>query len=171
MGLRAKHWAFALELAVACLVTWWASNGLFYRLVDSETDLIGSMWAVIATIFVFKENYARSLSAGVLRMAATTISAVVCSIYFLYLPFNPFGLVMLIGSGFLACNAFGRPEDAMTTGITVTVIMVVGALEPETAKIEPLLRLVDTLIGSAVAVAGAWVATRVWHDEERAGPG
>lgn len=168
--LRARHWTYALQLAVACLVTWYVSSGLFYRVVDSGTDLIGSMWAVVATVFVLKETLSKSIATGVLRMIATVISAVICSIYFLFLPFNPVGMPVLIALGYLACIAFGRPDVAVTTGITTTVIMVVGRLEPETAKIEPLLRLVDTLIGSAVAIAAAWIAGRLWNREEEAVP-
>ncbi len=40
------------------------------------------MWAVIATIFVFRESYTGSRSAAVSRMAATSVSFVLCLIYF-----------------------------------------------------------------------------------------
>ena len=165
-NLHAKQWIFALQLAVACMITWRVSNELFYSLVATKTDMLGSMWAVISTIFVIRETHTNSLSAGLLRIVATVTSVIICSFYFLFLSFNPVAMVVLIAIGYLVCNAIGRPDDAATTGITITVVMVVGGLEPETAKIEPLLRLADTLIGSAIAIATAWFAKRLWKKED-----
>ena len=158
MRLTNRHWGFAFLLGTACLITWWASNAQFYGFVDADTALLGSMWAVIATIFVLRESHANSLSAGLVRIVATVSSAIICSIYFLLLPFSPVGLVVLIALGYLVANALNRPDDAVTSGITITVVMVVGALNPDKAWLEPLLRLVDTLIGSAVAIGAAWIA-------------
>ena len=158
MGLTVRHWGFAILLGSACLITWWASNVQFYGYINADTALLGSMWAVIATIFVLRESHSKSLSAGLVRIVATVCSAIICSIYFLLLPFSPVGLVALIALGYLVANALDRPDDAVTSGITITVIMVVGALNPDKAWLEPLLRLVDTLIGSAVAIGAAWIA-------------
>jgi uncharacterized membrane protein YccC len=157
---------FALLLGVACVVTWWASNVQFYGHFNADTALLGSMWAVIATIFVLRENHARSLSAGLVRILATVSSAILCSLYFLLLPFSPIGLSVLVALSYLVANAFDRPDDAMTAGITITVVMVVGALNPEKAWLEPLLRLVDTLIGAAVAIAAAFLGKFLWSDSE-----
>ncbi|MGB7949313.1 MAG: FUSC family protein [Candidatus Binatia bacterium] len=165
MRFQARHWIFALQLAAACMITWWVSNGLFYGLVTTKTDMLGSMWAVVSTIFVLRETHTNSLSAGLVRIVATVTSVVICSIYFLFFSFNPFAMVVLIVIGYLVCNAIGRPDDAATTGITITVVMVVGGLESESAKIEPLLRLADTLIGSAIAIATAWFAKRLWKKQ------
>jgi len=47
----------------------------------------------------------------------------------------------------------GRREDIVTTGITTTVVMVVAAMSPHDAWQQPLLRVVDTLVGIAVGIA------------------
>jgi uncharacterized membrane protein YccC len=158
MQLQSKHWTYAAELSVACLITWYISQVLFYGLINAHSALLGSMWAVVSTIFVLKETHADSISAGIVRIAATVSSVALCSIYFFILPFHPVPMVLLIALGYLVANAVGRPEDAVTTGITITVVMVIGGIEPATASTEPLLRLADTLIGSAVAIAAAWTA-------------
>ncbi len=160
MHLTRRNWLFALQLVVACAITWFLSSSVIYGVIDIRNEMLGSMWAVIATIFVLRESHAESLKAGLVRVAATLSSVAVCFLYFLFLPFNPLGMVVLIGAGYLIANALGRPEDAVTTGITIAVVMVVGGLEPATAQTEPLFRLFDTLVGSAVAIAIAWSFAR-----------
>jgi uncharacterized membrane protein YccC len=41
-------------------------------------DLIGGLWAVIVTVFVFRDTYQHSVSAAVTRIAATSVSLVLC---------------------------------------------------------------------------------------------
>ena len=51
-------WTAAL-LAAACLVTYWLTTrvlGAVY-LLSRDDDLIGGLWAVIATIFVLPDSY------------------------------------------------------------------------------------------------------------------
>jgi uncharacterized membrane protein YccC len=171
MRLQRKHWIYAAELSIACLITWYISQVLFYGVINAHSALLGSMWAVVSTIFVLKETHADSISAGIVRIAATVSSVALCSIYFFFLPFHPLPMVVLVAFGYLVANAVGRPEDAVTTGITITVVMVIGGIEPATAETEPLLRLVDTLIGSAVAIAAAWTARKLGQEKELKGVG
>jgi uncharacterized membrane protein YccC len=60
-------------------------------------------------------------------------------------------------------SLLGRPDDTITTGITTTVVMSVAAISPEHTWKQPILRLVDTLVGSAVGVAGVWITPRPIH--------
>jgi uncharacterized membrane protein YccC len=46
----------------------------------------------------------------------------------------------------------GRREDIVTTGITTAVVMVVAAMSPQDAWQQPLLRLIDTVVGIAVGI-------------------
>jgi uncharacterized membrane protein YccC len=55
----------------------------------------------------------------------------------------------------------GRPGDAVTAGITTAVIMVVAAVSPQHAWQQPILRLVDTVVGVAVGVVAAWTGIQV----------
>jgi hypothetical protein len=45
---------------------------------DKPSDLLGGMWAVAATIFVFRDTHSESLSAGVSRLIATSVSFALC---------------------------------------------------------------------------------------------
>src|ERR1700733_8501034 len=150
-------------LAVACLITYWLARNLLSRVysVSRDDDLLGGMWAVIATIFVLRDSYGKSVAAAVSRMAATSVSFVLCLIYLAFLPFPPWALALLVGASALAVMRIGRPGDAVTAGITTTVILVVAAVSPQHAGQQPILRLVDTVVGVAVGAMAAWADMQV----------
>jgi uncharacterized membrane protein YccC len=155
----------AIVLGVACLVAYWAETHLLgqFRPVSQPDVLLGGMWAAIATIFVFRDSYQRSVSAAVSRISATLVSFVLCLIYLSLLPFHLWGLGVLIAASVLAVDLLGRPDDAMTAAITTTVVMVLAAVSPAHAWEEPILRLVDTVVGVVAGVAAAWLGLRVIH--------
>jgi len=152
-------------LAIACLVTFWLTRHVLTIVyaVSRDDDLLGGLWAVIATAFVFRESYAQSVSAAVSRMAATLVSFVLCLGYLLVLPFHAWALAVLIGLSALIVSLAGRPGDAITAAITTAVIMIVAAVSPHDAWRQPILRFADTVIGVAVGVAAAWLMLRVIH--------
>ena len=90
-------------------------------------------------------------------MAATFVSFVLCLIYLAFLPFHVWALAVLVGASALAVMLLGRPGDAVTAGITTTVIMVVAAVSPQHAWQQPILRLADTVVGVVAAWAGIQV--------------
>jgi uncharacterized membrane protein YccC len=153
----------AAVLAVACLVTYLLVTRLLSRVyfVSRADDRLGGMWAVISAIFVNRDSYRQSLAAAASRMAATSVSFVICLVYLLFLPFHVWALAVLIGVSALAVTLAGRPQDAVTTAVTTTVILVVAALSPHDSWQQPILRLADTVIGVAAGLAAAWLGRRV----------
>ena len=154
--------ADSILLALACLVSYWLTTrvlSLVYS-VSPGDDALGGLWAVVATVFLFRESYNKSLAAAVSRMAATLVSFAVCLAYLAFLPFSPWGLAILIGLSVLVTALIGRPEDEITAGITTAVVMVVAKLSPHDAWRQPILRLADTVIGVAVGLAAAWLSLR-----------
>jgi uncharacterized membrane protein YccC len=143
----------ALNMAIACLVSYWIITHILPRSVGSPSDLLGGMWAVAATVFVFRETRDRSFSAGVARLIATCVSFALCLLYLLLFPFTPLGMAVLIGLGTVAIALLGRRDDIVTAGITTAVVMVITAISPEHAWQQPLLRLADTVVGVAIGVA------------------
>jgi uncharacterized membrane protein YccC len=79
-------------------------------------------------------------------------------IYLLIFPFHLWGMAALIGIGTIVVTIMGRPDDTITTGITIAVVMVVAALSPNDAWRQPVLRLADTAVGVAVGVSVAWLS-------------
>jgi hypothetical protein len=151
--------ARAAVLAVSCAISYWLITRILGNTysVSRDDDLLGGMWAVAATIFVYRYSHAESVRAALSRMAATSVSFVLCLVYLLFFPFQVWGMAALIGIGAIVVTMMGRPDDTITTGITIAVIMVVAALSPHGAWRQPILRLVDTTVGVAVGVAGVWL--------------
>jgi uncharacterized membrane protein YccC len=126
--------------------------------ISKASDLLGGMWAVIATLFVYRESHRESLNAALTRVSATLLSFVLCLFYLLIFSFHPLGLAVLIALGTFLLMAVGRYELVVTAGITTAVVMVVAAVSPHDAWQQPILRAVDTAVGIAVGVAASWIA-------------
>jgi uncharacterized membrane protein YccC len=158
-------------LGVACLVTYWLTTHLLSHVyaVSRADDLLGGMWAVIATVFVLRDSYQRSVAAAVSRIAATAVNFALCLIYLIFLPFHVWGLALLIGVSALAITLLGRPDDAITAAITTAVVLVVTAVSPQHAWQQPILRFADTIIGVAVGITAAWIGLRVTGPRTRQG--
>jgi len=155
--------AYALNMAIACLITYWIMTHTLSRFVDESSDFLGGMWAVVATVFVFRETRLGSLSAGIARLIATCVSFALCLLYLSLFPFTPVGMAALIAIGTLVMALLGRREDIVTVGITTAVVMVVAAMSPMDAWQQPLLRLADTMVGIAVGVACKWVGSFLFY--------
>jgi uncharacterized membrane protein YgaE (UPF0421/DUF939 family) len=143
---------YAMNMAIACLITYWIMTDVLSPFVDKPTDFLGGMWAVAATVFVFRDTRAHSLSAGIARMIATCVSFALCLIYLCFFPFTPVGMAALLGIGTVIMMLLGQRDDILTTGITTAVVMVVAAMSPQDAWLQPGLRFVDTAVGIAVGV-------------------
>jgi uncharacterized membrane protein YccC len=146
-------------LAISCAISYWLITHILASSysISRDDDLLGGMWAVVATIFVYRESSAEIVRSALSRMAATTVSFALCLVYLLIFPFHFWGMAALIGIGTVVVTIMGRPDDTVTTGITIAVVMVVAALSPGEAWRQPVLRTVDTAVGVAVGVATAWL--------------
>lgn len=128
--------------------------------VANADDLLGGMWAGIATVFTLRHCYGSSIAAAVSRMSATLVSFALCLTYLVFLPFHAWGLGVLVGLSVAVVRLAGRPEDSMTAAITTIVVMVVAQISPHEAWQQPILRLADTVIGVSVGIAAAWLSLR-----------
>ena len=139
-----------------CGLSYWLITHLLAQVfsVSQADDLLGGMWAVVATVFVFRDGCEQSVRAALVRMSATSLSFVLCLIYLLLFPFHFLGMAALVGIGAVVMSLLGRPDDIITTGITTTVVMVVAAMSPNHAWLQPILRMIDTIVGVVVGVLG-----------------
>jgi uncharacterized membrane protein YccC len=161
--LSAWDLAYAIDIAAASAITYCLMEFVIPPLVNRPPDLIGILWAVISAIFVFRDTRAHSLSAGISRVAATFVSFTLCLIYLLLFPADPLGICVLIAIGTLLMMALGRRDDIGLTAITTSVVLIVAAGNPQHALQQPLLRLVDTIVGVAVGIICKWAASFVFY--------
>src|SRR5271163_4018129 len=147
-------------LAISCFISYVVITHILTRayFLSRDNELIGGMWAVVATILVYRLSYQQSMNAALSRMAATLLSLILCLIYLLIFPFSAWGMAALIGIGAIALTLFGRSEDIIITGITTAVVMVVAGIFPQHAWMQPILRLVDTVVGIGVGMVAAWIS-------------
>ena len=154
---------YALDMAIACLISYSIVTSVLSPFVVTPDALLGGMWATVATVFVFRETRLDSLSAGISRLIATCVSFALCLAYLVILPFHPVGLAALLGIGTVIMMYLSRRDDIVTTGITTTVVMVVAAMSPQDAWHQPVLRLVDTVVGIAIGVACKWIGSFLYY--------
>jgi uncharacterized membrane protein YoaK (UPF0700 family) len=109
---------YALDMSIACGISYAIITQVLFRFVDRPDELLGGMWRVVATIFVFRESRQSSLSAGLARLTATCVSFALCLAYLLIFPFTALGMTIVIGLGTIAMMLLRRHEDIVTTGIT-----------------------------------------------------
>jgi uncharacterized membrane protein YccC len=149
----------AVMLAISCVISFWLVTHILAIVysISRDDDLLGGMWAVVATIFVYRHTYSESAGAALLRMTATVVSFGLCFVYLLILPFHVWSMAGLIAIGAIVLEMIGRTDDIITTSITTAVVMVVAAIGPHDAWREPILRLVDTALGTSIGVGAAWI--------------
>ena len=160
-ALQCIGWAAAsgAGLALAALVSYELTTRILTDAISSRDDqLLGGMWSVVATVFVCRESYKDSVRSALSRIAATSLSFILCLGYLLLFPFSSWGMTVLIAIGAVILIIIGRPGEVITTSITTTVVMVVAGISPQHAWRQPILRLFDTLIGIAVGITAAWIA-------------
>ena len=154
---------YSLNVGIACLITFWIITYLLHGFVDQASSFLGGMWAVVAVIFVFRDTRTHALCAGIARLIATCVSFALCLPYLLIFPFTPVGLAALLAIGTLVMALLDRRDDIVTTGITTAVVMVVAAMSPQTAWQQPLLRLLDTVVGIALGVTFKWIGSYLFN--------
>lgn len=144
-------------LGFACLISYFLITAILGRayFLSRDDELLGGMWSVIATIFVYHHTYQQSVRSALSRIAATLLSFALCFVYLLIFPFHPWGMATLIGIGTIIMTLTGRSEDIITTGITTAVVMVAAGISPQHAWKTPVLRLIDTTVGVVIGIATA----------------
>ena len=151
--LSASTILHAIAMAVACVLSYWIMTRLLNPFVARDDDLLGGMWAAIASAFVFRDTTRASLSAGIARLVATFVSFSLCLIYLSLARPVPLGMAFVLATGTIVLVLFHHPDGIVTTAITSVVIMVVAILNPADALSQPVLRLIDTVVGIAVGMA------------------
>jgi len=168
---RASTWdvVYSINMGIACLIAYAIMTWILVSSTSRDDDLLGGMWAAVAAAFVFRDTRAHSLSAGIARLIATSVSFALCLLYLSFVSPSAVGIPILVAAGTLVMIASRRREDIVTTAITTIVVMVVAIISPEHAWHQPLLRFLDTVIGIGVGVTCKWAASIIFAKLQREG--
>jgi uncharacterized membrane protein YccC len=153
----------AASIAIASVITYSLMAFAVPALAHRPADPVSILWAVIATVFVFKDTRAHSLSAGISRLTATGMSFALCLLYLLLFPANAFAMVVLIAAGALLMTILDRRDDIGVTAITTAVVVIVAASVPQDAWQQPVRRLIETIVGVAIGISCKWAASFLFH--------
>jgi hypothetical protein len=153
----------SIALGFACVAAYEFTTEVLSRVhsISPSDDLLGGMWAVVATVVVYRTSYQESAAAAWTRSIATLLGFALSLAYLVVAPFHPWALGALIGISTLIMLLLRRPDAAVTAGVTVAVVMIVAAISPKQALEEPVLRLVDTAIGVAFGIVVARAAKSI----------
>jgi uncharacterized membrane protein YgaE (UPF0421/DUF939 family) len=161
--LSAWDVAYAIDMAIASAITYYLMAFVVPLLTHRLAEPVGILWAVISTVFVFRDTRAHSLAAGISRLTATCVSFVLCFVYLLLLPPGFLALIALIAISASLMMVLGRRDDIGLTAITTVVVLIVAVSSPQNAWQQPLLRLMDTVAGVAVGIASKWIGSFVFY--------
>ena len=157
------HVAYAVNMSVACLITYWIMVSLLPHVTGRPTPPVSVLWAVISAVFVYKNTRRRSLAAGLSRLFTTLVSVVICLAYLSFFPATSFGMAILIAAGTMLMASLGRFDEIGLTAITTAVIMIVATSDRQSAWAEPLLRLGDTVVGIVIGIVCKWLASFAFY--------
>ena len=155
--LSVEDTIYAVSMACACFVSYEVAAFALSGLVGHSDQYLGVTWATVATVFVFDDSRSSIVSAGFARLLATGVRFALCRIYLSLFPFTPVGLAVVLGAGTAVMIMLNRREDIATTGIATSVAMVVAAMSSHNALQQPLLWIMDTVVGVAVGVGVGWL--------------
>jgi uncharacterized membrane protein YccC len=154
--------AYAAGMGVACLVTYWVMVLLLPGLTGTSSAPVAIIWAVISAAFVYKDTRSHSMLAGISRLIGTLISVVLCLAFLALFRPSPVGMAILIAIGTIATIWLDRSGEIGVTATTTAVVLVVLTSDPQKAWQQPLLRLLDTVVGIIVGVVCKWAASSLF---------
>jgi uncharacterized membrane protein YgaE (UPF0421/DUF939 family) len=159
--LSAWSLIYSVTMALACFASFWIMTHLLNPVFAKDDDILGGMWAAVASAFVFRETRFNSIAASASRLVATFVSFVLCLAYLYVASPNAVGMAILLAIGALIMILLDRRDELITTSITTIVVMAVAMLSPDPRN-QPLLRFADTLVGVGVGVLCSLVVTVVF---------
>lgn len=154
---------YSAALGLSALACYWFALHVVNPIhrVTATGDTIGALWAAISTVFVYRHSYDESESAALSRVAGTSVSFVLCLIYLALFPFHLWAIAVLIAIGAFVLAIAGRPQDTMPASLATLVVLVIASIDPHNAWQQPIMRLLDTIVGVLVGLGAVWVSVRL----------
>ncbi len=121
--------------------------------ITSGTAMIGALWAMITFISVTQDCRSSTQDTARLQVLGAFLGAVLSGIFLITFPFSIPGMACLIGLVVLLCQVLGMPGPARLAALTVGIVMVISAINPNIPPVvNAMTRFLEVLIGSTVAI-------------------
>lgn len=152
---RSSRFRHALRLALALM----AGYGVLHLI-----HLRHGYWILLTTLLVCQPSYGATLARMLQRVAGTVIGVVVGWAILRLLPAAPWQLLLIVLSGVLFFAARLRRYTTATAAITVFVVLCFNQAGSGYDVMWP--RLLDTLIGAAIAALSIYLVLPDWQGRQ-----
>lgn len=136
----------------------------FTAMFHVGTAEVGGLWSVISGVFVMSEKESMTVRSARLRIKASFIGCLIAGAYLYFFSFNIIGFAIAIALGVFICHIFRIPGYIKTTGITISVVVIISAIVQDIGPLANAgLRFAESVIGSLVAVAVGYAGMKVFR--------
>jgi uncharacterized membrane protein YccC len=144
----------ALHYVLVSLLAYFGAYYLTGTLhITSTFAPIGALWAVIVGVSVMQENWISTVEKARFQILGGLVGAILSLVYLKFLPFNPVGMVLVMGFAVFLCLILNSPDYSTPAALTVAVILVFSHINPELSPfMNAGLRFSEVIIGSAIAI-------------------
>ena len=134
-------------------------------LVGEYTPLGRGYWIPLTVALVLRSDFSGTFTRGAARTLGTVAGVAIAGVAIATLhPGQPVSILVIGIIAWATYTLFGASYAAFIAGITAIVVMMLGLITPDTISTATD-RLIDTLIGGAIALA-AYAAWPTWSAEE-----
>lgn len=121
--------------------------------VRSPAAEMGAMWAAISGIVVLRDSLDDTWNATRARVIGTFVGASMAALYLAFWSLSPIGLGLCIAATVLTCRCTGIADGGRLAAITVVVVMVISAMDPQLNPFaNAALRFMEACFGTGTAV-------------------
>ena len=139
---------------------------LFAYIISGFFDFGHSYWILLTVIVIMKPAYSLTRTRNIERLSGTIIGAML-GVLVLYLVKDRTVLVVLLAVGMVGTYSFMRKKYLVSVVLmTFYLLLMFHLLDPKDFKTIFTDRIIDTVIGSAIAVIFGYLLSPVWEHEK-----
>lgn len=156
LSLRSNIFRHSLRISAAAL---------FAYIIAEFFPLGHGYWILITTIVIIKPAYSLTRTRNIDRLSGTIVGAVLGALV-LYLIKDNTTIVILLAVSMIGAYSFMRKKYVVSvTLMTLYLLLMFHLLEPKDFRSVMIDRVIDTVIGSAIAIIFGYLIAPVWEHE------
>lgn len=142
-----------------------AAAALFAYVIAEFFPLGHGYWILLTTIVILKPAYSLTRTRNIERLSGTIIGAALGALV-LYLVKDKTTIVVLLALSMIGAYSFMRKKYVVSvTMMTLYLLLMFHLLDPKDFRAIMIDRIIDTMIGSAIAIVFGYVIAPVWEHE------
>lgn len=156
LSLRSNIFRHSLRISAAAL---------FAYIIADFLPIGHGYWMLLAVIVILKPAYSLTRTRNIERLSGTIIGAVIGALV-LYLVKNETAIVILLAISMIGTYSFMRKRYLVSVVLmTVYLLLMFHLLDPKDFRSIMIDRVIDTGIGSVIAIVFGYLIAPVWEHE------